>query len=179
MSPTAGGYPPRPPKSPTVWCHSKVTARAERSSLSPRRGMQLQSIVRGIRGMRLQSIVRGINTTHAQIQCHASRLYLLRVSATVGLVCWTRGLGGPRESGKREHNGLTIGVVGHCLRERTARVTRRPCDGRAATATAGRAEARRQEELTASGSSGLEAMRLGRGFRLRSGIAAAAWMSGR
>ena len=47
MSPTAGGYPPRPPKSPTVWCHSKVTARAERSSLSPRRGMQLQSMVRG------------------------------------------------------------------------------------------------------------------------------------
>ena len=45
-----------------VWCHSKVTARAERSSLSPRRGM------------RLQSIVRGINTTRAQIQCPASRL---------------------------------------------------------------------------------------------------------
>ena len=45
-----------------VWCHSKVTARAERSSLSPRRGM------------RLQSIVRGINTTRSQIQCPASRL---------------------------------------------------------------------------------------------------------
>ena len=45
-----------------VWCHSKVTARAERSSLSPRRGM------------RLQSIVRGINTTRAQIQCPSSQL---------------------------------------------------------------------------------------------------------
>ena len=45
-----------------VWCHSKVTARAERSSLSPRRGM------------RLQSIVRGINRTRAQIQCPSSRL---------------------------------------------------------------------------------------------------------
>ena len=55
VPPAAGGYPPRPPKSPTtVWCHSKVTARAERSSLSPRRGMQLQSIVRGIWGMRFR-----------------------------------------------------------------------------------------------------------------------------
>jgi hypothetical protein len=94
VPPAAGGYPPRPPKSPTVWCHSRVTGPCKTQFTLAPPGHAVTEYSSWHTGHAITKY-SSWHKHNARTDSVSRVSALLRVSATVGLLCWTRGLGGP------------------------------------------------------------------------------------